>query len=197
MKWTVVCLAGSMLAFAGCDSDVVRFDPQTAPRANDAGLAVVLERFRFSRAADFVHMALGEHGVKPGGELAAPVEIFEERFSAAVGFAAARLAIGGQAVQVGVERIGEVASVGVPRGGVANDGAGRAIQLGAKLRHEEIPRGWIAQAAGEGQRKIGGVQALEIRVDFLGIGRRARKSPRGAAFQSGLKLLAREIPFRG
>jgi len=108
----------------------------------------------------------------------------------------ARLAIGGQAVQVGVERIGEVASVGVPRGGVANDGAGRAIQLGAKLRHEEIPRGWIAQAACDGQRKIGRVQALEIRVDFLGIGRRARKSPRGAAFQSGLKLLARQVPIR-
>jgi len=65
MKWTVVCLAGSMLAFAGCDSDVVRFDPQTAPRANDAGLAVVLERFRKDTATADVWIEMTNTSTSP------------------------------------------------------------------------------------------------------------------------------------
>ena len=154
----------------------------------------VLERLDSARAANLVHVPLRQDGAKPRAELAAPVEIIEERFSAALGFA--------QAVQIGVKRIGEVARGGVLPGGIADDGSRRAIKLGAKFRHEKIPRGGIAKAACKRQREVGGVQRFQIRFDFLrvdfpGIGRGARKSPRGADFERGLKLLAREIPFRG
>jgi hypothetical protein len=45
MKWTCLGLVGSLLALASCDTDVVRFDPRSAPNRDAAGLHVVLERF--------------------------------------------------------------------------------------------------------------------------------------------------------
>ncbi len=45
MKWTYLTLTGALLALASCDSDMVRFDPQSAPKGDEAGLHVVLERF--------------------------------------------------------------------------------------------------------------------------------------------------------
>jgi hypothetical protein len=45
MKWTTLSLTGALLALASCDSDMVRFDPQSAPKGEEAGLQVVLERF--------------------------------------------------------------------------------------------------------------------------------------------------------
>ena len=85
-----------------------------------------------ARAANFVHVPLRQHGAKPCAELAAPVKIIEERFSAALGFA--------QAVQIGVERIGQLARVGILPGAESRDSARGAVKLGAELRDEEIPR---------------------------------------------------------
>ncbi len=148
----------------------------------------ILERFRPARAANFVHVPLRQHGAKPRAELAAPVKIIEQRFSAALGFA--------EAIQIGVERIGQLARVGVLPGGVTCDGARGAVQLGAELRDEEIPRRGTAEAARASKREVGCVQGVEMRFDLFSVGRSIWKSLRGAAFERGLKLLAREIPFR-
>ncbi len=124
-------------------------------------------------------MPLREHGAKPCAELAAPVKIIEERFSAALGFA--------QAVQIGVERIGQLARVGVLPGAESRDGARGAVKLGAELRDEEIPRRGTAEAARARKREVVCVQRFEMRFDLFGIffcgGLRARESLRGAAFE--------------
>jgi hypothetical protein len=45
MRLTCLGLSGALLALASCDTDVVRFEPQSAPRGEEAGLHVVLEHF--------------------------------------------------------------------------------------------------------------------------------------------------------
>lgn len=45
MKWSCLGLTAALLALASCDTDVVRFEPRSAPRGDEAGLHVVLERF--------------------------------------------------------------------------------------------------------------------------------------------------------
>ena len=150
------------------------------------GIFVVIERFGAARAANAIHVTPREDGVQPCGEFATAEKIIEQRFALPGDFA--------QSVQIGVERISELA-----RRRFAGDGAGGAIEFGAILRDEIFPGCGVSFAAGAGQREIGGLQRIEIILDCAWIvGRRGiGEAMRDAAFERGLDAFRSELPFRG
>src|SRR5208282_4720262 len=87
----------------------------------------IFERLRAARAANLVDMPLRKDGTEPGGELAATMKVVEERLALASGLP--------QAVQLRVQRVGELAAVRF-----SCNRARRPIKLRPKLRDKEIPR---------------------------------------------------------
>jgi hypothetical protein len=65
MKWTYFGLVGALLALASCDTDVVRFEPHSAPMGDEAGLHVVLEHFSKETSSADIWLAMTNTTASP------------------------------------------------------------------------------------------------------------------------------------
>ena len=91
-------------------------------------------------------MSLREHGVQPGGKLAAPVEIFEQRIPLAT-------RAGTNPVKFRIEGIRQFLSTGVVRATrTSKHGAGSGAQVLAKMSDEKFPGLLNSLAASAGQK---------------------------------------------
>src|SRR6185437_13375491 len=107
---------------------------------------IIIERFCSSSATNLVHVPPRENSAQPGAKLAAAVKIIEERLPLSPALA--------QAVQIGAEGIGEVASCGFTTARISHDGSRRTVKFRPVLRHEEIPCRVVPGAARTRQSKI-------------------------------------------
>src|SRR5438270_12495095 len=98
-----------------------------------------LETFEPFFLSQNINVALGENGAKPGGKLAAGMEMIEERDAAD-----SRLA----AVKRGVQGVGKLARVSIARGALGNRGRGRI--KGMAIGGEKVVSGRIATGGASG-----------------------------------------------
>jgi hypothetical protein len=116
-------------------------------RGNCVGAILVWQRVDAMGRANTVNEPLREHGAKPRLQRTAAVVIREQRLTLAVTFSNPRrlprlLARSGQTIQLGVERIRDLA-----RAAGSIEGIGGPIQHRSMLPHEMIPRSLIPRRA--------------------------------------------------
>lgn len=168
---------------------------------DDRGEGVVV--FEFGEAAgktDGVDMALGEDGAEPGLEGAAAVEVAEE--GAGGGFCGAGCTVGawifssGQAIEVGEERVGEIAG-GRGNGRAAEYSGSGGAEIGAVVSNEVIPGFGAVFGAGAGEGQVLEMQGGEIILDVASGRRGGGEMFRGTAFQGGLETIEGKTPGCG
>jgi len=96
-----------------------------------------------------------------------------------------------QAVEIGVERISQLARVCF-----AGDRACGAVELRSELRYEVIPGSRASVAARAGQREVRCAERFEIRFDGFFAWRRVCESRCDAARERNFESFASEIPIR-
>src|SRR5437588_12908867 len=104
-----------------------------------------------------IKFALVDTGAKPGGKLAAAMEMIEERDAAD-----SRLA----AVKRGVQGVGKFARVSIARGALGNRGSGR-IKVMAIGGEKMVPGRIATGGASGGQSEIFEVQGSQVFLEFL------------------------------
>src|SRR5690242_19065995 len=98
---------------------------------------VVLQTFQAFFLAQYVDVALREHGAKAGGKFAAALEMVEQRHAADGGF---------PAIECGVQGVREFACIGIARRS-PGDGRGSGVKILAIRREEMLPGGLASRSA--------------------------------------------------
>ncbi len=100
-----------------------------------------------------------------------------------------------QAVQLGVQRIGQFTRAGFA--GRADDGARGGVQHGAVGGDELLPGRGGAPPQRAGQRQILQVQGFQVFGEGIAAGRRCTEAMRRAPIQRAGKILGRDFPAGG
>src|SRR6266849_3669681 len=146
-------------------------------------LAKLLEA---ATGADRIDVPLGKNGAKPGLQGTAPVKVAEER--------ALRPFAAGQTVQLGEERIRELAGFRRTCGAMKNRGS-RSTQVRAVRREEVLPGSLASFGAGSREGQIFNVEPAEIFFKALRGPRSGGQALLCAAFERSGKLLSRNSPL--
>ena len=140
------------------------------------GLRLAIDINKAAGGADGVNMALGENGAKPGLQRAAAMKIAEE---GAIGAAAI-----GDSIEVGEERIGQVASFG-RIGGTAENGGSRGAEIRPIGGDEVFPGGFGAFGASASESEILEMKAGKEVFELVRVGRRLGKMLGDDAVEGG------------
>jgi hypothetical protein len=129
-------------------------------------------------------MALGKNRAQPRRQTASPVEVAEQRL--------ARVAAGVEAVELGIERIGQVASAArrIER-------VGSPIERGSMFLHELVPGCFVAGLAGARQGEIFQPERLQVAGELVPIGRCGGERSRRAPFERLGKGAEVNVPSLG
>jgi hypothetical protein len=149
------------------------------------GRRIVGQRIVPAARAQPIDVALRQHRAQPRAELAAPVEIPEQRLPRAASAVA-------HAIEIGVQRVGEIAGVA---GGI--DGVGRPVEQWPMHGDEGLPRLVLARRTGDGQREVFQMERRHIALGFLRRGRSVRKCVRETDRERGRKGFTRHRPPLG